>query len=105
MRFFDDFSLIRFVLYLIRLLIPTAINVLIINYISASAIERNDTSIFEGVLLIVSFLFGTSLLQDAFRKFWTQRTWQNALYLIVSAFNVYYFFKMLICCIPSPGTL
>jgi uncharacterized BrkB/YihY/UPF0761 family membrane protein len=105
MTFFVDFTVVRFIICLIRLLIPTAINILLINYISSSAIERNDTSIFEALLLIVSMLSGISFLQDAAKKLWRQRVWQNALYFLVSAFNVYYFFKMLICCIPSPGAL
>jgi hypothetical protein len=105
MEFTADFTLVRFIIYLTRLLIPTTINILLINYISSSAIERNDTSIFEGLLLIVSMLGGISFFQDAAKKLWRQRVWQNALYFLVSAFNVYYFFKMLVCCIPSPGVL
>jgi uncharacterized BrkB/YihY/UPF0761 family membrane protein len=105
MLFFQDLTFARLIVYLIRFVIPTAVNVLLINYVSASAIERNDTSIFEGLLLVVSFLCGISLLQDAVKSFWRQRIWKNLLYFLVSTFNVYYFFKMLICCIPSPGAL
>jgi uncharacterized BrkB/YihY/UPF0761 family membrane protein len=105
MAFFAGFTFVRFLIYLIQLLIPTAINILLINYISSSAIERNDTTIFEGLVLIISMLGGISFLQDSVRKLWRQGVWQNAIYFLVSAFNVYYFFKMLVCCIPSPGVL
>jgi NhaP-type Na+/H+ or K+/H+ antiporter len=105
MTFFVEFTPIRFFIYAIKLLIPTAINVFMINWISSSAIERNDTSLFEAFLLIISFLGGISFLQDAIRKLWRQLVWQHTLLFVVCAFNVYYFFKMLVCCIPSPGIL
>jgi hypothetical protein len=105
MTFFADFSPGRFLFFSIKLLIPTIINVLMINWISSSAMERNDTSLFEAFLLMTSFLGGISFLQDAIRRLWKQRVWQHALLFVVCVFNVYYFFMMLICCIPSPGTL
>ena len=103
MQFWEGISPISLTLRTIKLLIPTALNVMLINFASSRAMAVGDTDWLVAIILMISMLGSTSLLFDAIktcRKVWV---WQHALYLFACGFNVYYFFKMLICCVPMAG--
>lgn len=103
MSFWEGFSPIFFTIRILKLLFPTAVNILLINFASARAMAQGDTDWLIAIILAVSMLGSTSLLFEAVkdcRKYWI---WQHVLNLLACLFNVYYFFKTLICCVPMVG--
>ncbi len=96
------FSWIKFA---ISLAIPSLINVLLLRYVSGSAQERNDTSLFEAIILLVLLLSVVALLQDAIRKVWNRADATNVVFLLVVAANFVYFWYMYIYHIPIPGAM
>jgi uncharacterized membrane protein len=91
--------------FAISLAFPSVINVLLLRYVSASATERNDTNLFEAIILLVLLLSVVALLQDAIRKVWTRTDSTNIVFLIVVAANFVYFWYMYIYHIPIPGAM
>ena len=105
MKFWKDISSISVVFWIIKLLIPTGVNMLLINYASSRAMEQGDTDWLTIIILMISMLGSVALLLESIklcRKVWV---WQNLFYLLACAFNVYYFFKILSCCVPMAGDL
>jgi hypothetical protein len=91
--------------YIMKLLVPSLMNILLLRYIAACATERNDTSIVEALILIVLLLSCTVLFQNAVKKLWAARSIENSIYLLVTAFNFIYFWYMYIYNIPIPGSM
>ena len=105
MNFWEGLKPVSFIMWMIRLLIPTGVNVLLINYASSRATDLGDTDWLSAIILIVTMMGSVALFLDAIkncRRFWV---WRNAVNLLVCGFNVYYFFKILMCCVPVSGDL
>jgi hypothetical protein len=105
MPFFSELSLKSFLVKFTRLAVAASVNVLVMNYVSRSAIERGNTNFFDGFLLAICFFGCVFCFQDSIKTFWRQRDWQNTLYFAFATFSIYYFFKIYICCVPIPGEM
>jgi len=105
MSFWERLTPISLAINLFKLAMPTGLNILLINFASARAIEQGDTDWLSAIILMVTMLGSVAILLDAIKTCRAQWVWQNLLYLIASGFNVFYFFKILICCVPVVGDL
>jgi hypothetical protein len=105
MKFFEEFSALGLIIRLVKMTFFTWLNVALINYASSRAMERGDTDWFSALLLLLSLVGSAALLLDAIRWIWKSFEWTSALYLAFCLFNVYYFFRIFICCTPSVGSL
>jgi hypothetical protein len=105
MKFFAGLTPFGFGIYFMKMLIPAAILVLAMNYVSAASTERGDTNLVDAFLLMMCFIGSIVCFQDSVRKLWHEKNWRNALYLGFSTFSLYYFFKIYICCVSIPGAM
>lgn len=97
--------MLYWVKFAISLAVPTVINVWLLQYVSESAKERNDTNLLEAIILLALLLSVVALLQDAIRKVWSRADATNLVLLIVVAANFVYFWYMYIYHIPIPGAM
>ncbi len=89
---------------LIRLLIPTILNVVLINYAASRAQAEGDSDLFTAAILLVCLITSAGMFIQSVSKMRAQFNWDTTLLLVVCFFNLYYFFKVYICCVPVVGS-
>jgi hypothetical protein len=105
MPFLAQFSRPRSLFLLLRLGFGTAVNVIALNYVSASAMEKNDADVVDAILLMLCFLGTMPSCTMRLKKVWLNGEWRQTLCLAFALFNFYYFWKIYICSIPIPGVM
>lgn len=104
-KFLSELTFKNLLAYALPLIIYSAIHVAVVRFISARALEQNDTDLFGGIvlLLVVTALIGATY--NAIQRIRAAFAWRSALALVIMLLNFLFFFWMLIYHIPSPGSL
>lgn len=105
MAFTDGFSIITAVFKSFRYLFFTAIHVWVIRWVTERPQTAGDSDWLADLIVICALLFSIAFLIDSMRATRKQWHWVSVLYLAFCVFNVYYIFKMLLCCLPLAGDL
>ena len=85
-------------------MIPTLLNVVLINYAASRAQAEGDSDLFTAAILLICLIASAGMFIQSVNKIRTQLTWDTSLLFVVCLFNIYYFFKIYICCVPVVGS-